>query len=123
MDAQARDLVEGVAVEDVGGVDDRVNRRQAVGYRRAIGVGGVAGGEGPLDLTGADRIDHHPLASDKIEHGEIGAGLLGEADGVPSVAPAWLREVAAAEPDRLGVVDVERRAMGAGEVSHAHAGD
>ena len=31
MDAQARDLVEGIAVEDVGGVDDRVDRRQAVG--------------------------------------------------------------------------------------------
>ena len=100
-----------------------MDRRQAVGCRRSIGVGGIAGGEGPLNLAGADRIDHHPLAADEIEDGEIGAGLLGEADGVPGMAPARLREVAAAEPDRLGVVDIERRAMGAGEVGHAHAGD
>ena len=117
MDAQLRDRIEARPVEDVGRVDDLVHGGQAVGRGGAVGVRGVAGLQGPMDLAGAHRIDHHAFAANEIEHGEIRAGLLGEADRVPG------GEVAAAAPDHVGVVDIERRAIFAGEIGHVHAGD
>ncbi len=64
--------IEGVGVEDVGGVDDR----------RRVALGDVAGGQGAANLAAADRVDQRPAAAEEIENRQIRARLLRVANDV-----------------------------------------
>jgi hypothetical protein len=117
VDAEPGDGIEALAIEDVGRVDNRMYRRQAVGRGGAVGMGCVAGRKGPLNLTGAHRIDHHPFLPHEVEYGQIRAGFLGEPHRVPG------RQIPAAAADHLRVIDIERRAERLGEVLDARPGN
>jgi hypothetical protein len=69
MNAVTHDRFEAFAIEDVGCVDNRMSRRQAVGTCRWRG--GIAGGQCPGNFTVADGIDQHPFAANQIEHRQI----------------------------------------------------
>ena len=118
VDAEPSNRVEALAIEDVGGVDDRVGRRQGIPpNRRGRCVGGKAGGERPVDLAGAHRVNQHPLTPHEIEHGDVRAGLLREANSIPG------GQVAAPLADHVGVVGIQRRAVFADKLGDRRTGD
>ena len=80
-------------------------------------MGLVAGGEGAADFEGADGIDQATAVSDEVDDGEVGAGLLGEADGIEGFEGFESLE------DCGGIVDEGGGAELASEVQDREAGD
>ena len=117
MDAERGNGIEALAIEDIGGVHDRVHRRQAVGGRRARSVGRIAGGHRSVDLADAHCVNHHSLTADQIQDGQIRAGFLGESHRIPS------GQIAAATADHLGIVGIQGSAILFCQIDHAHTGN
>ncbi len=94
--------VERWRVKNVSGIDER----------RGIAAGGIAGGQSAVNFAGADRLDQGAFATNEIENGEVGAGLLGIAHDVEG------GQVGDPPPDHGGVVDESRRAKLPGQRGH-----
>ena len=106
-----------LTIEDVGGVDDGMHRWQTIVAPLGFGMGSEACREGPLDLASTHSIHDNPLASDEIEDGEVGAGLLCEADRVPG------GQVTAPLPNHRCVVGIEWSAVAPSEFGNRHTAD
>src|SRR3989304_3090896 len=103
------DEFERLAVEEVGGEDDLGRMRLLARLE--------AGGDRAVNLAGADAVDERAVAAHQVEDRQVGAGLLGVANGVK------LAELGDAADDGGGVVDVNGRAEPAGERGDRLAGD
>jgi hypothetical protein len=100
---------------------DHVGREDDAGCARS--ACGVAGGQGPLDLTQGYGIDHHAFGTHQLQQVCIGIGLLRIADGVETT------QLGDARADGGGVVDPQRCAVGAcqsaqqGRIERVHLTD
>ena len=109
VDVVLDDQIEGLAVEDVGRVDD---------FRRVAGLPWFeTGGDRAMDFAGAHGIDQHAVPAHEVENGQIRTGLLGEANDVEGL------EVGDPVGDGCRVVNVEGSAKLASQFSNRLVGD
>ena len=107
MDVFGDTEIEGVGVEDVGGVDDR----------RRVAGGDVAGGQGAADLAAAGGVDQRAAAAEEVKNRQVRAGLLRVADDVEG------GQVGQPPQDDGGVVHERRRAEPPRQLGDPEAGN